>query len=197
VLAPVAGLLVDRREARAVLIVASLAQAAVAASLAFTLDSVAAILILAVMLGVGFAVAQPAEFALVPVIAGKKRLAPLHDRVDDGRGVLPEQDLKVSDAVYGRCFAAWTVGMVGGALVAARRAPGAALALAVLGRAFAAYNGLRNGAEPFALAGGGLLVAAIGARMTLALAGAIPVPRGGGRSCVLSLVGTARTGGAS
>jgi hypothetical protein len=108
------------------------------------------------------------------VIAGKKRLAPLHDRVDDGRGVLPEQDLKVSDAVYGLCFAAWTVGMVGGALVAARRVPGAALALAVLGRALAAYNGLRNGAEPFALAGGGLLVAAIGARMTLALAGAIP-----------------------
>jgi hypothetical protein len=43
------------------------------------------------------------------------------------------------------------------------------------GRAFAAYNGLRNGAELFALAAGGLLVAAIGGRVTLALAGAIPV----------------------
>jgi MFS family permease len=43
------------------------------------------------------------------------------------------------------------------------------------GRAFAAYNGLRNGAELVALAGGGLLVAAIGGRATLALAGAIPV----------------------
>jgi hypothetical protein len=43
------------------------------------------------------------------------------------------------------------------------------------GRAFAAYNGLRNGAELFALAAGGLLVAAIGGRLTLALAGAIPV----------------------
>jgi hypothetical protein len=43
------------------------------------------------------------------------------------------------------------------------------------GRAFAAYNGLRNGAELFALAGGGALVAAIGGRSTLALAGAIPV----------------------
>jgi hypothetical protein len=43
------------------------------------------------------------------------------------------------------------------------------------GRAFAAYNGLRNGAELFALAGGGVLVAAIGGRSTLALAGAIPV----------------------
>jgi hypothetical protein len=43
------------------------------------------------------------------------------------------------------------------------------------GRAFAAYNGLRNGAELVALAAGGALVAAIGARTTLALAGAIPV----------------------
>jgi hypothetical protein len=43
------------------------------------------------------------------------------------------------------------------------------------GRAFAAYNGLRNGAELIALAAGGLLVAAIGGRPTLALAGGIPV----------------------
>jgi|SRR5689334_23102515 len=43
------------------------------------------------------------------------------------------------------------------------------------GRAFAAYNGLRNGAELIALAAGGVLVAAIGARTTLALAGAIPL----------------------
>ena len=43
------------------------------------------------------------------------------------------------------------------------------------GRAFAAYNGLRNGAELFALAGGGVLVAAIGGRATLALAGCRPV----------------------
>jgi Na+/melibiose symporter-like transporter len=46
------------------------------------------------------------------------------------------------------------------------------------GRAFAAYNGLRNGAELIALATGGLLVAAIGARTTLALAGALPVLAG-------------------
>jgi MFS family permease len=43
------------------------------------------------------------------------------------------------------------------------------------GRAFAAYNGLRNGAELVALAWGGLLVVTIGARGTLALAGAIAV----------------------
>jgi Na+/melibiose symporter-like transporter len=43
------------------------------------------------------------------------------------------------------------------------------------GRAYAAYNALRNGAELVALAGGGLLVSAIGARWTLLLAGALPV----------------------
>jgi hypothetical protein len=43
------------------------------------------------------------------------------------------------------------------------------------GRAYAAYNAVRNGAELVALAGGGLLVSAIGARWTLLLAGALPV----------------------
>jgi hypothetical protein len=43
------------------------------------------------------------------------------------------------------------------------------------GRAFGAYNGLRDGAELIALAAGGPLVAVIGARTTLALAGAIPL----------------------
>jgi sugar phosphate permease len=43
------------------------------------------------------------------------------------------------------------------------------------GRAFAAYNAMRNGAELVALAGGGVLVAVIGGRATLALAGGISV----------------------
>src|SRR5215208_5117278 len=47
VLAPVAGLVVDRVEARSVLLVASLAQVVVAAGLVLALDSVAAILALA------------------------------------------------------------------------------------------------------------------------------------------------------
>jgi Na+/melibiose symporter-like transporter len=321
VLAPVAGLLVDRFEARGVLLAASLVQMVIAASLALALDSVAAILVLAALLGVGFAVAQPAEFALVPPVAGDDRLIEVNGLVETARyagmtagpvigGVLagvggvdvamlvnagtfgvvalaalmlrtrrppqpreegdePErardgvvylfrdrtlglalsvvfvsllfmtasataevfflkEDLKVSDAVYGLVFGAWTIGMVAGALVVARRVPAAGLALGVLvavavqgaglglptvwlavgfgaamwfvggvghgiknvlartliqqrvphrlhGRAFAAYNGMRNGAELFALAGGGVLVAAIGGRATLALAGAIPV----------------------
>ena len=41
------------------------------------------------------------------------------------------------------------------------------------GRAFAAYNGIRNAAELGAFAAGGVLVAAIGARGTVAYAGAL------------------------
>jgi MFS family permease len=321
VLAPLAGLLVDRREARGLLLAASLGQAAIAAGLALALDSVAAILVLAALLGVGFAVAQPAEFSLVPLIGGEQALTEINGLVETARyagmtagpalgGLLagfggaevamlvnagtfaavalaalllktrrhpqprvadaePErardgvvflfrdrtlalamtvvfvsllfmtasvtaevfflrEDLKVSDAVYGLVFAAWTIGMVAGALVVARRVPPSAYVLGVLlavavqgaglglptvwlvvgfgaamwfvgglghgtknvlartliqqrvphrlhGRAFAAYNGLRNGAELFALAGGGVLVAALGGRTTLALAGAVPV----------------------
>jgi len=139
-----------------------------------------------------------------------------------------KEDLGVSDAVYGFVFGAWTVGMIVGALVVARRVPRPALALGVLvatlvqgvglglptawlvvpfgagmwfiggighgakntlartliqervpdrlhGRAFAAYNGMRNGAELVALGCGGLLVSGIGGRATLALAGGISV----------------------
>jgi MFS family permease len=343
VLAPVAGLLADRFEARGILLVASLAQLVIAAAMAFALDSAAAILVLATLLGVGFAFAQPAEFALVPVIGGGSgvgstepprsegagsagaeagtRLTEVNGYVESARyagmmtgpvigGVLaglgstevamlvnagtfgvvavsalllrarrrpepsaegagPErardgivflfrdrtltlvlsvafvsllfmsasvtaevfflkEDLEVSDTVYGLIFACWMIGMVTGALVVARRVPIASLALVALiavgvqgaglglptvwlavafggamwfvgglghgtknvlvrtliqqqvpdrlhGRAFAAYNGLRNGAELVALAAGGLLVAAIGGRPTLALAGSIPV----------------------
>jgi MFS family permease len=318
-LAPAAGLLADRLETRGLLIGASLAQAAIAVGLALALDSVAATLALAALLGVGFAVAQPAEFALVPAIAGGRDLARLNGRVEAARyagmaagpfagGLLAaaggtsiallvdaasfalvalaatllrtrrrpaarpaarerardgavelfrdrtlalvlgvvfvsllfmsasitaevfflKDDVGVSNAVYGIVFSSWTVGMVLGALVVSRRVrAGAVAAVAIAavavqglglglptvwlaagfaaamwlgggvghgvknvlartliqervperlhGRAFAAYNGLRNGAELVALATGGALVAAIGARATLALAGAVPV----------------------
>jgi MFS family permease len=321
VLAPVAGLVVDTREARGVLLAASLAQMLVAAGLAFALDSVAAILVLAGVLGVGFAFAQPAEFALVPIVARDHDLTRVNGLVETARysgmalgpllggtlaglggtnvamlvnaasfGVVaaaalvlharrppravPEggqeerardgiaylfrdrtlaiamsvlfvtllfmtasvtaevfflkEDLEVSDALYGVIFGAWTLGMIAGALVVARRVPRHLLALAVLvatlvqgaglglptallvpafggamwfiggighgtkntlartliqervpdrlhGRAFAAYNAMRNGAELFALAVGGVLVTLIGGRVTLALAGGISV----------------------
>jgi MFS family permease len=312
-LAPAAGLLADRVETRRLLLWASLAQAVVAAVLALSLDSTAATLALAALLGAGFAVAQPAEFALVPVIggglngpveaaryagmaagpvlggalaaAGGTEAAVLVDaasfalvalaaarlrarrepqpreageRARDGivllfrdgtlavvlttvlvsllfmsasiaaEVVFITEDLGVSGIGYGLVFSSWMVGMVFGALVVSRRVRTGALAGAALvavgvqgaglglptvwlaagfgaamfftggvghgvknvvaraliqervphrfhGRAFAAYNGLRNGAELVALAWGGLLVVTIGARGTLALAGAIAV----------------------
>ena len=319
VLAPVAGLLVDRLEARGLLLVVSLLQAAVAGTMAFALDSEAAILALAALLGTGFAVAQPAEFSLVPVIGGDEALTEVNGLVETARyvgmtagpalggliaalggtelamvvnaatfcvvalaalrlqarrepqpaGDTPDrardgvvylfrdrtlalvlsvvfvsllfmtasataevfflrEDLGVGDIVYGLVFTAWTMGMVAGALLVARRVPASAMGVGVLiavavqgaglglptvwlvvpfgaamwfvgglghgtknvlartliqqrvparlhGRAFAAYNGLRNGAELVALAGGGVLVSAIGGRATLAIAGAVPV----------------------
>jgi MFS family permease len=45
----------------------------------------------------------------------------------------------------------------------------------VHGRAFAAYNAMRNAAELTAMTGGGVLVSAIGPRATLAIAGGVPV----------------------
>lgn len=52
------------------------------------------------------------------------------------------------------------------------------------GRAFAAYNALRNAAELIALTSGGLLVVAIGPRWTLLIAGGVP--------CALALMALAR-----
>ena len=46
------------------------------------------------------------------------------------------------------------------------------------GRAFAAYNGLRNSAELIALAAGGAFVAAVGARGTLLIAGGVSAAAG-------------------
>jgi Na+/melibiose symporter-like transporter len=73
--------------------------------------------------------------------------------------------------------AAWFVGGVahGAKNVFARTLIQERVPERIHGRAFAAYNGMRNGAELFALAAGGVLVSAIGARGTLALAGAVPI----------------------
>ena len=300
----------------------SLAQAVVAAGLAFATDSTVAILALVALLGCGAALAGPAEFALVPAVAGgdDAELKRANGRIESARylgytlgpllggavaagggtrvalladaasfvvvagagAVLPARRrparapgealgrardgivfllrdrvlalvisvafvsllfmtasaaaevffatdvLHAGDLGYGALMTAWMGGMVLGATTLPRRVPAAAaattalvaiavqgaglavptlwlsLGLAVVayvvggaaqglknvlvrtlihervperlhGRAYAAYNGLRNGAELVALAGGGLLVSAIGARTTLLLAGALPV----------------------
>jgi MFS family permease len=323
VLAGPAGLLADRYDPRRVLLLVSLAQATVAVVLAFAAGT-AVILILAALLGIGFAVAQPAEFALVPRVAGEARLALANGRVETARyagfavgpligGMLaaaggleiamlvnavtflvvgvaavvvkcphsefclaPEpavgrawtgakylvqdrvlalvmgvafvsllfmttnwaanvffakEDLGLGNVGYGFLLSSWTAGMVLGATLLPRRIRGSVLAAAALvaivvqgaglagpaiwlvpalaftfffvggvahgtknvlirtlihervpsslhGRAFAAYNGLRNGAELVALVAGGVLVSTLGARWTMLLAGAIPMVAG-------------------
>jgi MFS family permease len=71
-LAPFAGLLVDRLETVRVLAVTALLQAAVAATLAFT-PGVGPTLGLSFLLGAGLAVTQPALFALLPRAVGEER----------------------------------------------------------------------------------------------------------------------------
>ena len=314
-----AGVLADRVESRRLLRDVSLAQAAVALVLAFAFGGLLATLLLTALLGVGVAVAQPAEFALVPATAGAGGVAAANGRVEAARylgytlgpvlgGLLAaggstraallvdaasflavavaaqalrarrepragertsqraregiaflvrdevlarvvlaafvsllfmtasataevffaKDVLHAGDAGYGTLMTLWTLGMVAGSTIVATRVPaaryagvalaaiavqGAGLALPTLwlvlpfalaayliggvghgtknvvvrtlihtrvpdelsGRAWAAYSAGRNGAELVALVSGGLLVAALGARWTLLLAGALPV----------------------
>jgi MFS family permease len=316
-----AGVLVDRFDPRRLLVVFSVAQAGIAVALAFT-GSLEAILPLTVLLGTCFAVSQPAEFALIPAVSGRGRLAVANGYVETARYVgfavgpvlggalaasggmrlgmfanaatfvvlaaaalalrthpreadaeqsslrardglaflfgepvlrlvmvalfvqlvfmsttIPAEVFFVKDVLgagdlgYGALYAIWMVGMAVGALVLSRRVrpqlavavtlgaivvQGIGLGLPPLwlvlwfalatafvggighgvkntlsrtlihervperlhGRAFAAYNGLRNGAEMAALAAGGALVATIGARWTLLIAGWLPIAVG-------------------
>ena len=71
-LAPAAGLLVDRFENVWLLVIVALAQAAVAAALAFTAGIVPT-LALSFVLGAGLAVTQPALFAILPRAVGEDR----------------------------------------------------------------------------------------------------------------------------
>ena len=82
--APLGGRLADRVESTRVLLAASVAQAVVAAALAFV-DPLAGILALTALLAAGAAIAQPAEFALVPAAAGADRLAAASGRMEAAR----------------------------------------------------------------------------------------------------------------
>ena len=83
-LAPLGGRLADRVESTRVLLAASVAQAVVATALAFV-DPLAGILALTALLTAGAAIAQPAEFALVPAAAGPDRLAAASGRMEAAR----------------------------------------------------------------------------------------------------------------
>src|SRR5512133_153811 len=80
-----AGVLADRVESRRLLRDVSLGQAAIAAVLALTFGGLAATLALTALLGVGVALAQPAEFALVPAAAGAGGVAAANGRIEAAR----------------------------------------------------------------------------------------------------------------
>jgi MFS family permease len=330
ILAGHVGLVVDRFETRAVAIVASLFQCAVVTVLAFATGSLVSIVALTVLLGVGAALGQSAEFALVPMLAGKRTIGKANGLVESARAVgfaagpaiggalaagvgtrwallvdaatfvvigvalatvsvrrraviaagpaarardgltilvserglgtamiagaftlvfmsasIPgdfaytTDDLGRSGLALGFVVTVWAVGMIGGSNLLAPRVPVHAVALVALlaaatqgfskfaapfwmvypfmvgcyvfgglshgvkntlfrsliheqveparhGQAFAAYNGLRNGAELIALAFGGALVAGIGGAGTLWLAGGAAGVAGLGGALALS-----------
>ncbi|MFL5954196.1 MAG: MFS transporter [Gaiellaceae bacterium] len=314
------GVLVDRLETRAVAIWSALFQAIVAGVLAFA-DTLPAILALAILLGVGVAISQAAEFALVPMLAGSRDIArangmiesmrslgfvvgpllagaiaagagtraalladaatflvigavllalPVRRRVERVAGVGPRardgiqllfservlaivlgfgavtlvfmsasipgdfayvRELGHKDIGIGIVLSVWAVGMIVASNTIPQRVPLRALAIVTLaaaclqglakftapfwtvfpfmvacwfvgglghglkntgfrtlihqrvdpdrhGRAFAAFNGLRNTAELAALAGGGVLVTTLGARGTLWIAGGVSAVAG-------------------
>jgi MFS family permease len=328
--AGIAGSIVDRFENRGLLVGVSFAQAACVAGIALTVDHLWIALPLLALTGLGAAVGQPAEFALVPAAAGEAELARANGlmetlralgftagpllggllgaaglvqlalvvdalsfvavglaalalrarrrpsgpttsepvRARDGFAFLARDRalaitlggavaaltvftmsataepffvmdvLGAGSAGYGLLITAWTLGMTVGAAGLARRVPRSALAVVALaaivaqglgivgaaaspvlwiallgfafggvahglknvllrtlihervpdalrGRAFAAYNGARNGAELGALALGGLVVGAFGARVALLASGLGPALIG--LACLLFL----------
>ena len=98
--------------------------------------------------------AQAAEFALVPVVAGGRELQRANSLVETARALGPSSRHGLKN-VSSRT------------LIHTRIAPERH------GRAFAAWNGVRNAAELGALAIGGLVVGLIGPRPTLWLAGGL------------------------
>src|SRR4051812_28651610 len=83
-LAGPAGLIADRVESRALLIGAGVAAAAACGGLALA-SSLVAIVPLALLLGCAHAIAGPAEFALVPAVAGEARLASANGQLESAR----------------------------------------------------------------------------------------------------------------
>jgi MFS family permease len=83
----IAGRLADRVENSRLLWAVSLGQAVVVAAMVLGTDSLASILVLSFALGIGNALAQPAEFALVPAAAGPRHVAQVNGLVETARYV--------------------------------------------------------------------------------------------------------------
>jgi MFS family permease len=82
--APLGGLIIDRLETVRVLVVASIIQAGLAASLAFV-EALPGLLVLSFLLGTAAAVTNPALFALVPLAAGEERVPEANARLELAR----------------------------------------------------------------------------------------------------------------
>lgn len=82
--APLGGLIIDRLETVRVLVVASIIQAGLAASLAFV-EALPGLLVLSFLLGTAAAVSNPAIFALVPLAAGEERVPEANARLELAR----------------------------------------------------------------------------------------------------------------
>jgi len=80
------GVLVDRLETRALAVWAALFQAVIAGALAFA-DTLPAIYALTILLGIGVAVSQAAEFALVPILAGSREIARANGLIESMRSI--------------------------------------------------------------------------------------------------------------
>jgi MFS family permease len=80
------GLLVDRVETRSLLVAVSGVQAIVAVALA-VVESQVLLYLLAALLGGGIAIAQAAEFALVPAVAGSRSLQSANGTVETARAL--------------------------------------------------------------------------------------------------------------
>ena len=86
VLAGHVGLLVDRLETRSLAIWSALFQAGIATALAFA-HSPAVIYPLTIVLGIGVAVSQASEFALVPLLAGSREIGRANGLVESMRAI--------------------------------------------------------------------------------------------------------------
>ena len=78
------GLLVDRLEATRLLAAVSAVGVAAAVAVAFS-DALAPVLVLTALLGVVFATSQPAEFSLVPPLAGEARIQEANGHIETAR----------------------------------------------------------------------------------------------------------------
>jgi MFS family permease len=84
ILAGHVGLLIDRFETTRVLLWASIAQAAVAVALAFV-SPFGPLLLLTALLGIGVAISQSAEFALIPAVSADRSLQSANGTIETAR----------------------------------------------------------------------------------------------------------------